>query len=133
MSSIEKIKSHDVYAVDSEKSHGKVEFEEHKGVCQYADADYSNVLFTAHNLSVEEALEIAANDPRVEYFDYHYASGRYAVSEDALASEKLEHLNFNGRNYRREFSKGDVVFFSDASKRWPGVSGSANTYIKQPQ
>lgn len=83
-------------------------------VAQYKNADWSNALYMARGISIEEAMAIADNDPLITYFFYTKAMGMMLECQDG--------------SYR-SFEYGDTVFFT-GSPHWGSAPGLADGYIK---
>lgn len=90
-------------------------FEKISDVAQYKEADWSNVIGIAKEVSVKEAKEIADSHPEITYFFY--------VKGYGLLLEQRE-----GTYYF--FDHGDAVFFS-GTPWWGSAAGLADGYIKK--
>ncbi len=111
---------------------------------EYKGSAYANAVRVERGISLEHALEIANNDPNIEYF--FYVKGGSMVLElppevdintikDPL--ELLVYTSFkydngqNGRGYARVFHHGDTVFFTKAEERWLGSAPDlADVYLR---
>lgn len=90
-------------------------FEKIDGVAQYKEADWSNVIGIARGISVEQAKEIAANDPDITFFFY--------TTAHRLVLERTD------GTFRR-FGYGDTVFFT-GEPWWGTAPGLADGYVKR--
>lgn len=82
-------------------------------VAQYKMADWDNVVGIAKGVSLEEARQIADEDPKIDFF--FYTKGFQMVLE-------------NESGFRR-FNQGDAVFFS-GSPWWGSAPELADGYVK---
>lgn len=87
-------------------------------VAQYKLADWNNVVGKAENVSLQEAQNIADNDPQITYF--FYVKGGQMV---------LENLNVDPPIWR-VFQHGEAVFFT-GEPWWGTAPGLADGYVKQ--
>lgn len=87
------------------------------GVAQYKLADWSHVIGRAHNVTVEQAKQIANADSNITYF--FYVTGGMMVLEN----------NTVKKPYARVFTRGDAVFFS-GTPWWGSAPGLADGYVK---
>ncbi len=120
---------------------------------QYKGCDYTNAIRVERGISLDQAFEIANNDPEIDYFVHIKGWGivleippyvkfdpskdplnlvtdqsyRYGYDFEELNKYYFKELNVN---YCRIFSRGDTVFFKSEG-RWLGTApGMADTYIK---
>ena len=84
---------------------------------QYGEADWNNLVKIVRSISLEEAKQIADNDPNITYF--FYTKGGQMV----LGTGK------NDESYRI-FRFEDAVFFS-GTPCWGAAHGLADGYIKK--
>lgn len=84
-------------------------------VAQYKDADWSQVIGIAKDISLKEAVDIANGNEEITYF--FYMKGNRMV---------LETIDGNYRVFR----KGDAVFFA-GEPWWGSAPGFADGYVKQ--
>lgn len=108
-----------------------VRFTRIPGKAQYGGSDYANAVRVERGITLAEALEIAANDPEIDYFFImkdlqmvlNFVPGQvYEPAKDPL------HLVQNGN--MRIFRLGDAVFFKNEGK-WLGDAGPfADVYEK---
>ncbi|MEI8124410.1 MAG: hypothetical protein WCG42_01490 [Parachlamydiaceae bacterium] len=87
-----------------------------ENVAQYGEADWSNVIGIAKNISVTDAASIADANPDVTYFFY----------------VKGFRMGLNNGNGMYIFNHGDAVFFS-GSPWWGSAPNLADGYIKNIQ
>ena len=112
----------------------QVEFVHKPGLAQYKGSDYANAVRVERGITVEQAKQIAANDPEIDYFQIvtggtmvlEFIPGQnYDSAKDPL------HLVTNGGyvydngqpggGYMRLFHHGDVVFFKKEGQ-WLGTA-----------
>jgi len=86
-------------------------------VAQYGGADWSGVVGIAHDTTVQQAAEIARENPEITYFFY------------MTGGQMVLNTGENGTEYR-VFKKGDAVFFS-GEPWWGSAHGYSNGYIKE--
>ena len=89
-------------------------FQKIEDVAQYKEADWSQVVGVAREVSVKEAVKIAKNDPRITYF--FYTKGYQMVLEKQDGDYRI-------------FHHGDAVFFS-GTPWWGSATGLADGYVK---
>jgi hypothetical protein len=105
----------------------KVEFKCVPGTFQ--GYHWNHAVRVERGISVEEALDIAANDPNIDYFCYTTAGQlvlNFIPGEEYKPEEDPLHLIYPGgpTKYLRLFHYGDVVFFAkDDSKKYYGDAG----------
>ena len=114
-----------LYAVsfDSHSNDGSIKnfqvsssaFEKISDVAQYKEADWSQVVFAAHGVTLEQAFDIAQQNPKISYF--FYTKGGQMVLEREDGGYRL-------------FRHGDAVFFS-GTPWWGSAPGLADGYIKK--
>lgn len=104
--------THELPAIDSTRVHG---FKKIDNVAQYKNADWSQVVGIARNISISDALRIAENNPEITFF--FYTKGYQMV---------LEKENGDYRVFRH----GDTVFFS-GRPWWGSAPGLADGYVKE--
>ncbi len=106
-------------------------FTKHGGVAPFRSSGWGNGFKVAHNLTLEEAMEMADSDPQIKYF--FYTNAKHLVLE--ISPSALKDRNFNpidthndplgliqdfgrdfeqihGWRYARVLHEGDVVFFN---------------------
>lgn len=88
-------------------------------VAQYGHADWSGVVGIVHDTTLQEAAEIARENPEITFFFY--------MTGDRMVLNTGE----DGTEYR-EFKRGDAVFFS-GEPWWGSAKGFSNGYIKENQ
>jgi hypothetical protein len=128
--------------VDAEKL-DEVKFNHIQNVAQYKGSDYSNALRVERGITVEKALEIAANDPEIDYFVYmkggemvleFLPDQKYESEKDPLHLVTKGKFRFDdgrlGDGYQRVFHHGDVVFFKNNGKWLGSAPGLADVYEK---
>jgi hypothetical protein len=115
-----------------------------QGMAQYKGSDYSNVVQVARHISLDEAFEIAENNPDIDYF--FYTTGYTMVleippevpfdrSQDRFGLVTYTDFIYDygdlSRGFCRIFRHGDTVFFKKEGM-WLGTSpGLADTYVKR--
>lgn len=109
----------------------EVKFNHVPNVAQYKGSDYANAVRVERGITVEKALEIAANDPEIDYFVY--MKGR-AMTLEFQPGQKYDPakdpLHLVSQGCMRVFHHGDVVFFKNEGK-WLGTApGFADVYEK---
>jgi hypothetical protein len=117
---------------------GKIE-----DAAQYKESDYSNAVRVERGITIEQAKEIAQNNPEIDYFVY--MKGGMMVLElpnDFVYEEEKDPLHLISQgNYRfdngqlgtgfmRVFTHGDVVFFKNTGRWLAGAPGLADVYEK---
>ena len=110
---------------------------------QYGGSDYANAVRVERGISLEQAFEIAKNDPNIDYF--FYTKGymmvlnfpqdvSYDPAQDPLHLVTEGYYRFDdgslGQGYMRLFQHGDVVFFKNEGKRLGSAPGLADVYVK---
>ncbi len=85
-----------------------------ENVAQYKNADWSNVVGIARNISLSEACKIAKDNPAITFF--FYTKGYQMVLETQDGGYRV-------------FRHGDTVFFS-GQPWWGSAPGLADGYIK---
>lgn len=115
-----------------------------KDVAQYKGSDYANVVHVARNISLEEAFEIAENNPNIDYFVY--TKGRQMVleipsdvqfdrSQDPFGLVCKTNYVYDsgefGKGYCRIFRQGDAVFFKKEGMWLGSAPGLADVYFKE--
>jgi len=121
----------------------EVTFNRIPDVAQYKGSDYRNAVRVERGISLEEALEIAANDPEVDYFVYlkggemvleFLPDQSYDPANDPLELVTNGRYTFDdgqpGHGYMRPFRHGDVVFFKNDGKWLGSAPGLADVYEK---
>ena len=118
------------------------DFEIKEDTAQYKNADYSTAIRVERGITIERALEIAEQDPRIDYFFYLKDScmvlemeGTSLCSNDLLGLITRENYVYDdgslGSGLCRIFYKGDAVFFQDIDTLWLGTApGLADTYVR---
>lgn len=111
---------------------------------QYKGSDYSNVVQVARSISLEQAFEIAENNPEIDYFVY--LKGCQMVLEIPSDTEfhprndrfgLVTKVNFRwdsgefGYGYCRIFQHGDTVFFKKDGMWLGSAIDLADTYFKE--
>lgn len=91
-------------------------FQKVPDVAQYKKADWSHVIGMARGVSLEEARNIANNNPEITFFFYTKGYQMVLENEDGY----------------RQFKHGDAVFFSGIPW-WGSAPGLADGYIKTQQ
>jgi len=89
-------------------SYVKTQFELHPDVAQYDGADWSKLLLREPDCTLEKALQIAAENPHVDYFFF---------CREGMVLPK-----------HGTFKPGDAVFF--AGEPWPGSAPQCDIYMK---
>lgn len=84
-------------------------------VAMYKQADWSNVIGISHNTTLEEAFEIAKENPEITFFFYMKNGGMSLETKDG--------------NYRN-FYHNDAVFFK-GKPWWGSAPGLSDGYIKK--
>lgn len=103
---------------------------------QYKGSDYSNVVLVRRNISLEEAKEIALNDPEIDYFVY-MRGGRMVLEIPPEAHFDPNNDPFGlvsywpGLGYCRVFQYHDAVFFKNEGKWLGSAPGFADVYSKK--
>lgn len=90
-------------------------FQKVPNVAQYKEADWSQVVGIARNISVREAQMIANSNPDITFF--FYTKGGQMVLEKQDGSYRV-------------FRHGDAVFFS-GKPWWGSAPGLADGYVKE--
>ncbi len=103
--------THEIPVINTAETRGFVKIDD---VCQYKNADWSQVVGVAKGVSLEEAYLIAQSKPEIHYFFY--------VKSKNLTLE-TEAGDF------RSFHRGDAVFFA-GEPTWGGSAGHADGYVK---
>lgn len=85
-------------------------------VAQYKESDWSNVICKAESVTLEQAKQIANENPDITYF--FYVKGGRMVLED------------KSQRIFRVFHHGDAVFFT-GEPWWGSAPGLADGYIKE--
>ena len=93
---------------------GQNEYQLVKGVMQYGQGDWSNVVDTVRGISLAEALKIADCNSNIDYFFHMKDRGM------TLGTVDVGSLHFG---------PGDAVFFS-GEPHWGSAKGFADGYIK---
>ncbi len=88
-------------------------YEKISDVAQYGGADWNNVVGISRHVSLQQAKQIADNNPSITYF--FYTNGWEM------------HLESKG-----SFHMGDAVFFA-GTPWWGSAPGFADGYVKQVQ
>lgn len=119
-------------------------FERQPDLGQYKGSDYSNVVRVARGITVDKAMEIASQDPNIDYFMYVKGYSMVLeippevqfdpsndpfglVSNINFIYDSGEHSHGNCRTFRH----GDVVFFKSEGM-WLGTApGLADIYVKR--
>ncbi len=111
---------------------------------QYKGSDYSNAIRVERGITLEEAFEIAKNDPDIDYFVY--VKGWQMVLEippDVPFDSSADPLGLvtyiryfcdkgdMGYGPCRIFHRGDVVFFKNEGMWLGSAPGLADTYFKE--
>lgn len=112
-------------------------------VAQYKGSDYANAVRVERGITLEQAFEIAKNDPEIDYFVYlkGYQMVLEIPSDVEFNPEKdpLGLVSYNdyiydagglGSGYCRVFQQGDVVFFKNEGKWLGSAPGLADAYFK---
>lgn len=108
------IKKPDQNIIDIRQGHHEYEFIE--DVAQYGQGDWSKVVDTIRDMSLDEAFAIADGNPDITYF-FHV--------KDEMTLGRLGQAG----GHCRHFSPGDTVFFSGET-HWGSAIGKADGYIK---
>lgn len=135
-------KNLNVQAVAAEQV-DEVKFNHVPNAAQYKESDYANAVRVERGITVEKALEIASNDPEVDYFVYvkgcmmvlEFQPGQtYEPQKDPFNLVTNQKFYFDngqvGEGYIRVFKKGDVVFFKNDGKWLGEATGLADVYEK---
>lgn len=121
----------------------EVKFNHVPDAAQYKGSDYTNAVRVERRITVERALEIAKNDPEIDYFVYvkggmmvlEFMPGqKYDPQQDPLRLVRKGNFMFDNKQeaygYMRVFRHGDVVFFKNDGKCLGNASGLADVYEK---
>lgn len=92
----------------------EAKFEKVANVAQYQGADWDNLVSISRGLTLEQAYEIAYNDPNINYF--FYTTGWSLVLDTPKG--------------RQHFGHGDVAFFS-GEPWWGEATDLADGYVKK--
>ncbi len=118
-------------------------FEFKPDLAQYKGSNYSNVVQVERGITLDEAFEIAENNPEIDYF--FYTKGETMVLElpaDTVFAPEADffHLirwhqfiwdsDLRGEGFCRVFRHGDAVFFSEDGKWLGSAPGLADVYCK---
>ncbi len=101
---------------------------------QYGGNDYANAVRVERGITLDQALEIAANDPEIEYF-FITTGGQMVLGCDAkhLKNDPLHLISpypGPGGGYMRLFRHGDTVFFKNGDKQLGDANFLADVYEK---
>lgn len=117
----------------------EITFVKEADVAQYGGSDYSNAIRVERGISLEEAFEIAENDPDIDYFVY-LKGGQMVLTCDKPKNDPLGLVTYNrigfddghvANGYCRIFRHGDTVFFKNEGKWLGSAPGYADVYSKQ--
>lgn len=103
--------TNEIPVIEREENDG---FQKVSNVAQYKEADWSQVIGIAHDVTLVEAKKIAKENPNITYFFY--------MKGGQMVLEKTD------GNYR-VFRHGDAVFFS-GKPWWGSAPGYADGYIR---
>lgn len=123
-------------AVNLEK---EVTFVKEADVAQGGGSDYANAIRVERGITLDQAFEIAKNDPNIDYFVYLKGCQMVLVggdpNNDPLGLVTYNQIGFDdghvGEGYCRIFRNGDVVFFKNEGKSLGSAPGLADVYSKQ--
>jgi hypothetical protein len=115
-----------------------------KDVAQYKGSDYANVVQVARQISLEEAFEIAENNPDIDYFVFTKGYMMvleipphvpFDLSQDPF--ELVTHTPFiydsgeSSIGYCRIFREGDTLFFKKEGMWLGSAPDLADAYFKE--
>ncbi len=134
------LQSNVVQEINGTNANGFTKLADH---AQYKGSDYSNAIRVERGITLEEAKEIAANDPEIGYFVFTKGFSmvleipydvEFNPENDPLGLVTQDNFMFdNGQSDHgniRVFHQGDVVFFKNEGK-WLGTApGLADVYTK---
>lgn len=109
-------------------------------LAQYGGSDYSNAVRVERGITIDEAMQIALEDPNIDYF-FYTKGGRMVLEAPVETTEDpLDLISYhwvadqNGKveiKLYRIFNHGDAVFFH-GDGIWLGeAKGLADVYQKQ--
>lgn len=121
------------------------QFEYHPDAAQYKGASWADVIQVERGISRQEALEIANNNPDIDYFFWvkgdmmvlEFAPDqKFNPDEDPFNLVKRDDYIFDdgnpGLGYFRLFTHGDAVFFKNGDNKWLGSAPAlADVYEKR--
>ena len=132
--------NHEIPAYVYEQQQGFTRIE---NAAQYKGSDYANAVRIERGITLEQAFEIAKNDPNIDYFVYTKGymmvlelppDATYDPDKDPLQLITQGHYRFDdgrlGGGYMRVFCHGDVVFFKNDGKWLGSAPGLADVYVK---
>jgi len=115
-----------------------------ENLAQYGGSDYTNAVRVERGISLEQAKEIAKNDPNIDYFVY--LKGQTMVlplptdkpfdpATDPLHLVSYSKFTYDsgarGEGYVRVFHHGDVVFFKKEGAWMGSAPRLADAYYKE--
>lgn len=124
----------------------QVGFTQIPDVAQYSGSDYANVVQVERNITLNQAFEIAENNPDIDYFVY--LKGEMMVlqlpqdvvfdsAQDPFGLVSFEHYLTdsweNKMGYCRVFRHGDTVFFKNEGQWLGSAPGLADAYFKNEE
>lgn len=125
---------------------GHNSFRVQKDAAQYKESSYSNVVDVARNISLEEAFDIAEQNPEIDYFVYTKGwqmvleippHVQFDLSQDPFGLVTSAHFLYDSgeksQGYCRVFQVGDVVFFKKEGMWLGSAPGLADVYFKNPK
>lgn len=105
-----------------------VEFKHVPGMAQYKGSDYANAVRVERGITLDDAKQIAAADPSIDYFFIMIGGTmvlefppelKYDPAKDPLQLVDLS--GSSGYEHARIFQYGDTVFFRNEGK-WLGTA-----------
>jgi hypothetical protein len=110
------------------------QFRKIENAVQHPYSNYSNAVRVERGISLEKAMQIAQNDPEIDYFVYIKGGTTVLELPDDFAYDARKdpfHLISHDRwGYMRIFKHGDVVFFKNDGRRLENAPGLADVYEK---
>lgn len=119
-------------------------FRVQEDVAQYKGSDYANVVHVARNISLEEAFDIAEQNPNIDYFVYMKgfqmvleipSDVPFDRSQDPFGLATYTNFGYDsgemGKGYCRIFRHGDAVFFKEKGMWLGPAPGLADAYFKE--
>lgn len=121
---------------------GADNFRRELDVAQYKGSDYTNVVDVARGISLEEAFEIAENNPEIDYFVYLKGvqmileippDVSFDPTQDPfqLVSNLSLRSNSSNKGLCRIFRHGDTVFFKKEGMWLGSAPNLADAYFKE--
>jgi len=108
---------------------------------QYGKSDFSNVVRVERGIEIEEAMQIAMDDPEIDYFFYTKGQTMMLLAPDHVIEDPFKLITYHyvpdyssltmAMKPYRVFQHGDAVFFHGEGMSLGKANGLADVFHKK--